>query len=77
MLINKWNGELHSYVPTFVPDEWNIKTFSCDMNEIVNCVNCGKKIKFGNGYTSRRWHTNIGMGYTECEACYFNYKKGE
>lgn len=74
MIINKWNDKKHIYEKTQIPDDWNVKTYCDDMNEVVSCVCCGKKIIFGNGYTSRRFHTEIGMGYCECEKCYFSYK---
>jgi len=40
------------------------------MDKIVNCANCGKELKFGECYTSKTIHTEIGMGYGVCEECY-------
>lgn len=74
MKINKWNNLSLVYEQVEVPDDWNIKTYSDDMNEEINCVCCGKKITFGEGYTSRRFHKGMGMGYAECEECYFAYE---
>lgn len=54
-----------------VPDDWNVKLYSYDMGEIVNCVCCGKPIKYGDRYTSRRYHDEHGFGYTECYDCYY------
>lgn len=51
--------------------DWNLKIYSEDMNEIVNCANCGKEIKFGNGYTSLRHFSNSGVfGLPVCKDCY-------
>ncbi len=74
MVIKKWNDIKHIYDIHNVPDDWNVKTYCTDMNELVNCVCCGIKIRYGEGYTSRRFHTEYGMGFAECEKCYFSYK---
>lgn len=75
MIVNKWNNAIRKYEEVNIPDDWSIKTYCVDMDEEVNCVCCGKKIKFGDSYTSRRFHTEIGMGYSECEECYFSYEE--
>lgn len=46
--------------------------YEADMNKVVSCASCGKKILYGNGYTSHRIHTNMGFGYAVCERCYFD-----
>ena len=74
-IVNRWNKEKHEYVEHHIPENWNVKTYSIDMNEIVNCVCCGKEMRFGDGYTSRRFHSKVGFGYCECEKCYFSYKE--
>ena len=71
MIINKWNGK--DYEPYEVSNDWKIPFMCNDMNEIINCVHCGCKMTFGEGYTSHRYHNNSGMGYYECEKCYFEY----
>ncbi len=81
MILQKWNYKKHEYEPYEVPDEWNVKTFSNDMSEIINCPHCGKEIEFGDSYTSHEIHTAHGMGYGVCADCYFNdenksYMKG-
>ena len=75
MKINKWDNEKKEYVEHDVPDDWNIKTYTDDMDEVVNCVCCGKKMMFGDGYTSRRFHNVWGFGYCECRKCYFSYEE--
>ena len=71
MFIQKWNGT--EYEDYEVPLDWKIMLFSFNMDEPINCVNCGKQIKYGDGYTSLRYHNNHGMGYMECEDCYEKY----
>lgn len=70
MILNKWNFKTRKYEPYEVPDNYNVKTFSMDMEEIVNCPHCGREIKFGDGYTSRQIHTKHGMGFAVCADCY-------
>ena len=66
----KWNYQTHKYDDYFVPDDKILKTYSNDMNEIVNCCQCLKEIKYGDSYTSKEVHTPIGFGYAVCEDCY-------
>lgn len=40
------------------------------MDKIVACAQCGRKMLFGDGYTSRQIHTRQGFGYAVCEQCY-------
>ena len=70
MILNKWNYRKHKYEPYKIPDNWNVKTYSEDMDELINCAQCGKKIKFGDGYTSLEVHTNLGIGYSVCDKCW-------
>lgn len=75
----KWNFKSREYEPYELPDgatssEW------CQMNEKITCAECGKKILYGNGYTSRKIHTVSGMGYMVCEKCSnkeWNEEKGQ
>ena len=40
------------------------------MDEAVNCVQCGRAIRFGEGYTSFEIQTGVGFGYCVCPACH-------
>ena len=73
MKIRKWNDEKNDYDFMEVPDDWKLPLYSEDMDEIINCVNCGREVKYGDCYTSMRYHTNAGFGYYECEECYEEY----
>ena len=57
-------------IPYGVPDDWNVKNYSDDMDEIVNCPHCGKEVTFGSCYTSKEIHTPHGFGYAVCDKCY-------
>lgn len=85
MILRKWNYESEKYETYEVPDSWNITTCCPDMDEIINCAQCGRKLPFGYGYTSREVQNNIGFGYAVCKDChdvevnrelvYLNWKK--
>lgn len=68
--LNRWNYDKQTYEPYDVPDNWNVKCYSNDMDEIVNCPHCGKEVTYGSCYTSREIHTPHGFGYSVCEKCY-------
>lgn len=70
MVLNKWNYEKQDYEPYEVPDDWNVKMYSNDMDEIINCCQCGCSVKYGECYTSKEVHNNFGFGYMVCEKCY-------
>ena len=70
MVLQKWNYKKHDYEDYKVPDEWNVKTYGNGMEEIINCAQCGKKLKFGDSYISLEVHTEMGFGYSVCEKCY-------
>lgn len=69
-VLKKWNYEKQEYEPYEVPYDWNVATFETDMEKIINCAGCGRKIMYGDCYTSRTIHTNMGMGYSVCGECY-------
>lgn len=70
MNIQKWNPKKHVYESYEPNPEWKLILLSDDMDELVNCAQCGKKIKFGDSYTSKQIHNPIGLGYPVCESCY-------
>lgn len=68
--IRRWNYDKQAYEPYEVSDEWTVRSYSNDMDEIVNCPHCGRKVTFGECYTSKEIHTECGFGYAVCEECY-------
>ena len=65
----KWDNATHKYTPHRIPEEWSCPMYCDDMSEPVNCASCGKKMTFGDGYTSRVIHNAVGFGYSVCEDC--------
>ena len=63
-----WDYNEREYSDVQIPD--GCKTFSIDMDEEVICPNCHETLRYGDGYTSRRWHGAGGMGYAACAKCY-------
>ena len=68
--IRRWNYDKQAYEPYEISDEWTVRSYSNDMDEIVNCPHCGRKVTFGECYTSKEIHTECGFGYAVCEECY-------
>lgn len=73
MVIRKWNENKKDYDVVKIPDSWNVPLHCKNMDEIVNCVNCGCKMKCGDGFTSKRYHNIKGMAYSECRKCFDEY----
>ncbi len=70
MLLKKWNWLTQAYEDKVVPSDWNCKAFSTDMDEIIDCPHCGKRLTVGESYTSMELHTDKGFGYSICADCY-------
>lgn len=70
MKLRKWNLKKRKYEPHEIPDDWNIKIYSNDMEEKHNCAGCGKEMTFGEGYTSRFIHNITGFGFNVCPECH-------
>lgn len=64
----KWIDEKKEYIPYILPD--GACLYTDNMEQEIACCQCGKKVKFGDCYTSRTIHTKVGLGYAECEDCY-------
>lgn len=65
-----WNERKNEYEEYELPE--GASTYEADMSKIVQCACCGKKLKYGETYTSHRIHTPMGFGYGVCEECYFD-----
>ena len=70
MILSKWNCKKHKYEPYEVPDEWDVKLYSDNMEEIVNCSQCGTELKYGATFTSKEIHNYVGLGFAVCYNCY-------
>ena len=73
MVIRKWNENKKDYDDVTIPDEWKTPIFSNNMDETVNCVNCGREMRFVEGFTSKRYHNRTGAAYSECQKCFDEY----
>ena len=69
MKLNKWNYEKNKYELYEIPDDWIVPIIT-DLDIIVNCPHCGKKLPYGKTYTSLEIHTGCGFGYGVCDKCY-------
>lgn len=70
--MKKWNYITKEYDSYNIPLDWDCRTYCFNMDEVINCASCGKKIMYGNGYTSHEIHTNKGcFGYTICDVCHY------
>ena len=71
-IVHKWIGD--KYIPYKLPEGSTL--YEVDLDKVVSCCSCGRSVKYGETYTSRRIHTEFGLGYAECEKCYYeNLKK--
>jgi hypothetical protein len=52
-----------------IPDDWNVKVYSDDVDEIINCADCGKEIRYGDSYTSLEIQSRRGFSYCVCKDC--------
>lgn len=68
--MEKWNFKTSTYEPYTIPTNWHTPLYTNDMDEVVNCAECGRKMKFGDCYTSLSIHDDIGFGYPVCHECY-------
>lgn len=68
-VLERFNRQKHKYEEYGVPVNWNVKCYA-DLEDIVNCAQCGKELKFEDCYTSLEVHTDIGIGFAVCEDCY-------
>ena len=70
MVIGKWNYEKQDYEPYNIPDNWKTPLYCENMDEIINCACCGRKVTYGVCYTSREIQTGSGLGYPVCPTCH-------
>lgn len=73
MVIRKWNENKKDYDVVTIPDAWNAPLHCDSMAEIVNCVNCGCEMRYGDGFKSKRYRNVAGMSYSECKKCFDEY----
>ena len=68
MTVGKWNYDTESYEPYDAPE--GAVTYSALMDKVIMCASCGRKVMFGDCYTSRTIHTQMGIGFAVCPKCH-------
>ena len=69
-VLRRWDEWLRVYMPWLVPADRKVLTYSDDMDEPCACARCGKRVTFGECYTSFQIHTILGIGYAVCPECH-------
>lgn len=64
----KWNFKTKEYEDYDLPAVCPLLCYN--MEKIINCANCSRKIKYKEGYSSKTIHNEYGFGYPVCEECY-------
>lgn len=68
MKANIWNFLTRQYSDYELPEGSTL--YENNMNKVVSCACCGKKIIYGESYTSRKIHSELGLGYCVCYECH-------
>lgn len=68
MKAQKYNFKTREYEPVEIPDGASMIEY--DMDNEIECADCGTHLKFGDSYTSRRIHNDVGFAYMVCPECY-------
>lgn len=70
--LRKWNYETKVYDKVEYEDEDLVFVlFTRNMDLVVNCPHCLKKMKYGSSFTSLEFHNAYGLGYPVCAKCYY------
>lgn len=70
MILWKWDKRQHRYLPFGIPNDRKVGVYREDLTERVDCANCGRRMVFGESFTSLTIHTPMGIGYAVCEQCH-------
>ena len=70
MKLKRWNHKTIDIEEYEVPNEWNVKNYSVDFSELVNCASCGVIIPYWGSYTSKEIYSTYGGGYAICKTCH-------
>lgn len=62
------DAERSEYRDWRVPDGASVS--ADDFSTVVDCAECGCQLAFGESYTSRLIHNDLGFGYAVCPRCY-------
>lgn len=71
--MKKWNYKTKKYENFKSPAKNPVLYIPCEEGHLeieIECTNCGKRVKYGDCYTSKIIHNYIGIGYPVCPKCY-------
>lgn len=68
-IIRKWDYKTKQYIAYITPATI-ISVYSDDLDQPVDCANCGLRMTYAVGYTSKTLHNMAGFGFSVCEKCY-------
>lgn len=74
-MVKKWDYETESYKDYKLPKKASL--FEFDLDTIVQCAGCGRRLMYGKCYTSKVIHNSFGFGYGVCEDCYVDEREQE
>lgn len=67
-MAQKWDFKKRVYNDYNLPEGCYLYTSNLE-NEVA-CAECGKKVKYGDCFTSKSIHNHFGLGFPVCEDCY-------
>ena len=71
MKAKKYNFILKKWEDVEINDNWYCPiNGEIKDNEKINCVNCGKKIKYKNSFYSKQYLNNYKLNFKVCEDCH-------
>jgi len=65
-----WRPEKKAYDKYYIPMSWYTPLWTANMDAVVNCASCGKQLKYGDTFSSRFIHTEMGIAYYVCPECH-------
>lgn len=67
-ILRRWDEWRGVYAPWLA--SMKVTLYEDDMDAPCNCARCGKRVTFGECYSSHQIHTTFGMGYAVCPECH-------
>lgn len=68
MKAKKWDCKTRKYYDYDLPE--GACLYGADLDKVIACARCGRRMLFGEGYTPRQIHISDGPGYAICGKCY-------
>jgi hypothetical protein len=70
MDVQQWNFLSREYEPVTFPDDRVPVLYVEDLNTVIDCAGCARRVTAGDCFTSLVLHNSTGFGYMVCEQCY-------